>query len=154
MRIIDWKQLKELQPYSRHVFEHLCNHVFPIGDAVAEVLEDIPRIDKNPFVFPAARNRAKDKPSTIFNGWGKPKKVFDIECGVSDWTLHDLRRTLSTCWAALQISQIVTEKYLNHVSGGTQSPIAQVYNRYSYFDEMKAAVTNWEAHLAALLQNR
>lgn len=128
-------------------------HAIPFGDAVAKVLENITRIDKNPYVFPAARDRLKDKPATIFNGWGKPKIQFDIESGVSDWTLHDLRRTLSTNWAALQIPQVVTEKYLNHVSGGTQSPIAQVYNRYSYFEEMQVAVTTWEAHLAALVES-
>jgi integrase len=129
-------------------------HAIPFGDVVADVFKNITRIEKNPYVFPAARDRLKNKPATIFNGWGKPKKEFDIECGVSDWTLHDLRRTLSTNWAALQIPQVVTEKYLNHVSGGTQSPIAQVYNRYSYFEEMQAAVTTWETHLVALVENK
>ncbi|NNE85805.1 MAG: site-specific integrase, partial [Alphaproteobacteria bacterium] len=126
-------------------------HSIPFGDVVADVFENITRIEKNPYVFPAARDRLKNKPATIFNGWGKPKKLFDIECGVSDWTLHDLRRTLSTNWAALQIPQVVNEKYLNHVSGGSQSPIAQVYNRYSYFEEMQAAVATWETHLVDLL---
>lgn len=128
-------------------------HSFPYSDAVAEVLDIIPRIYKSPYVFPAARDRFKDKPATVFNGWGKPKAMFDTECGVTNWTLHDLRRTLSTNWAALQIPQVVTEKYLNHLSGGTQSPIAQVYNRYSYFKEMQEAVAIWEAHLASIIGN-
>jgi hypothetical protein len=56
--------------------------------------------------------------------------------------------------AALGIPQIVVEKLLNHVSGGTQSPIAQVYNRYSYMQEMRAAVLKWEGYLANLLAAR
>ena len=35
----------------------------------------IPRL--NEYVFPAARDRLKDKPATIFNGWSKPKVAFD-----------------------------------------------------------------------------
>lgn len=53
--------------------------------------------------------------------------------------------------AALSIPQIVVEKLLNHVSGGSQSQIAQVYNRYSYMPEMREAVEKWEGHLAGLL---
>jgi hypothetical protein len=53
--------------------------------------------------------------------------------------------------AALGIPQVVVEKLLNHVSGGSQSQIAQVYNVYAYFDEMREAVTKWEEHLSTLL---
>ena len=66
----------------------------------------------------------------------------------------DLRRTMSTYMAELQIPQVHVEKLLNHVSGGTQSPIAQVYNRYSYLEEMREAVLKWEAYLGTLLTAR
>ena len=52
--------------------------------------------------------------------------------------------------AMLGIEQIVVEKLLNHVSGGTQSPIAQVYNRHAYMDEMRDAVLKWEDYLSNL----
>ncbi len=48
--------------------------------------------------------------------------------------------------------QIVVEKLLNHVSGGTQSPIAQVYNRHSYLEEMRAAIRTYEDYLQKLLK--
>lgn len=81
-------------------------------------------------------------------GWvGKPKAALDQDCGVTDWTLHDLRRTVSSGMAALGIQQIVVEKLLNHMSGGTQSPISLVYNRHSYMDEMREAILQWEAYL-------
>jgi integrase len=124
-------------------------HTFPIGPEARALLASIDRLKGCPYVFPAARQR--DEKTTVFNGWGKPKARFDRDCGVSDWTLHDLRRTFSSGMAALGIPQILVEKLLNHVSGGTQSPIAQVYNRYTYLDEMRAAVLKWEAHLTSLL---
>ena len=54
--------------------------------------------------------------------------------------------------AALGIPQIVVEKLLNHVSGGTQSPIALVYNRYSYMPEMRQAVLTYERWLTTLTE--
>ena len=52
--------------------------------------------------------------------------------------------------AVLSVPQVVVEKLLDHVSGGTQSPISQVYNRHSYMAEMREALTKWENFLATL----
>jgi integrase len=125
-------------------------HTLPIGREARLVLETTPHLSDQ-YYFPAARDRVKGKPATVFNGWGKPKAAFDKECGVTDWTIHDLRRCVSSGMAALGIQQIVVEKLLNHVSGGSQSQIAQVYNVYAYLDEMRDAVHQWEDHLAQLL---
>lgn len=126
-------------------------HTFPIGPTAQSVLETTPHLSDQYF-FPAVRERVKGKSATVFNGWGKPKAALDKECGVSGWTIHDLRRSVSTGMAALGIQQVVVEKLLNHVSGGSQSQIAQVYNRYAYFNEMREAVTRWEDHLSGLAQ--
>ena len=108
--------------------------------------ERIPHLSD--FLFPASRDTARGKPTTIFNGWGKAKAEFDKKCGV-DFRLHDLRRTFATNLAALGTPVQVTEKLLNHVTG-TISGVAAIYNRYSYLDEMRAAVTAWEAKLQTL----
>jgi integrase len=120
----------------------------PLGPEAQNLLTGINKMAGSPYVFPALR-QAKQT-TTTFAGWGKPKARFDTECGVTDWTLHDLRRTFSSNMAALGVPQIVVKKLLNHVSGGTQSPLAQVYNRYTYLDEMRAAVLKWGAYLATL----
>src|SRR6266567_2811648 len=54
------------------------------------------------FLFPASRAHVRGKPTTTFNGWPKYKEAFDKLCGVTDWTLHDLRRTLTNL-AALKV---------------------------------------------------
>ncbi|MEX2375459.1 MAG: tyrosine-type recombinase/integrase, partial [Dehalococcoidia bacterium] len=93
-------------------------------------------------------------PTTIFNGWGKPKALLvaaiaDTGTAMPPWTLHDLRRTFATNLAAFQTPVHVTEKLLNHVSG-TVSGVAAIYNRHTYMDEMREAITKWEAWLSAL----
>ncbi|RWQ58835.1 site-specific integrase [Mesorhizobium sp.] len=129
-------------------------HTFPYGDMAERVLEAIPIIDNAQYVFPATRDTGRRRQATVFNGWSKAKRLFDKRLeGVQSFTLHDLRRTLSTYMASLGIEQIVVEKLLNHVSGGTQSPIAQVYNRHSYMKEMREAIQTYEDYLAKLLKN-
>jgi integrase len=44
-----------------------------------------------------------------FNGWGKCKARLDEASGVSEWTLHDLRRTFASGLAAQGVSVVVTE---------------------------------------------
>jgi integrase len=139
-----------------HVTKNRRTHVFPIGTAAASVLEASPQLSERYF-FPASRDRIQGKPATTFNGWGKCKAAFDAELeanghSVAPWRIHDLRRCVSTGLAALGVPQVVTEMLLNHVSGGSLSQIAQVYNVHSYFEEMRGAVEKWEMHLTRLAQ--
>lgn len=125
-------------------------HTFPIGPHAQAVLDGTPELSPRYF-FPAARDRVKGKPATVFNGWGKPKAAFDRESRVNEWTIHDLRRCVSTGMAAISVPQVVVEKLLNHVSGGSLSQIAAVYNRHQYLDEMREAVAKWEHFLQSLV---
>jgi hypothetical protein len=45
----------------------------------------------------------------------------------------------------------VTEKLLNNVPGGVQSPISSTYNRYTYMAEMRDAVGAYESHIRRLV---
>src|SRR5690606_19610198 len=92
---------------------------------------------------------ARGVPDHPFNGWGKSKERFDTPLEVAAYTLHDLRRTFSSNLARLGTPIHVTEKLLNHVSG-TVSGVAAIYNRYSYLDEMRAALVLHDEHLAKL----
>jgi integrase len=118
-------------------------HTIPYGDLTASILEGRP---KKGLLFPA-----RGQPDKPLNGFSKLKQEFGETCGVSDWTLHDLRRTFSTNLAALQIPQHVTEKLLDHRTG-TISGVAAIYNRYTFMDEMRAAIAKWEDRLSEVLR--
>src|SRR5207244_2290861 len=62
-------------------------HTFPFGDMTAKVIEGIARLNSSDYLFPAAREHVREKPTTIFNAWSKSKVSFDAKCGVADWTL-------------------------------------------------------------------
>jgi integrase len=126
-------------------------HTFPYGEMVAEILERIPY--QGDYLFPAARDQIKGKPATVFNGWGKPKAIFDDLCNVSGWQLHDLRRTFASKLAALGVSLPTIEKLLNHVSGSFGG-IVSVYQRHNWLPEMRSAIDAWERWLAGSLAGK
>jgi integrase len=126
------------------------SHAFPIGPATQALLASFPRVEGNPYVFPSSREHVRGKPSAVMTGYSAAKHAFDEACGVTGWTLHDLRRTFSTGLADLDVPPHIIERLLNHASGEI-SGVAATYNRSRYARPMREAVEKWEAHLAALL---
>lgn len=55
------------------------------------------------------------------------------------WSVHDLRRTARTNWAALKVNEGVSEKMLGHVLQG----VLANYNHHEYLDEMAEAYRAW-----------
>jgi integrase len=123
-------------------------HTFPLGPEAKALIETIPRYKNCKLLFPARGHKNR-----CFSGWSKCKKALDKASGVSDWRLHDIRRTFATKLAALGTPIHITERILNHVSG-SMSGIVGVYQRHDYMDEMKAAIENYEEHLLTLLSRK
>jgi integrase len=71
---------------------------------------------------------------------------------VSDWTLHDLRRTVVSGMARHGIAPHVADKILNHQSG-TISGVAAVYQRHEFLQERKEALNVWGTFVSSLEQS-
>jgi integrase len=80
------------------------------------------------FVFSADGSRA-------LGDFASRKIRFDAACGVSDWRIHDLRRTSRTLLSRAGIPADIAEMCLGHALGG----IRGTYDRHEYQDEKKAA---------------
>jgi integrase len=107
--------------------------------------------NKRPHSIPLTPNSEKlllsySKPCSA---WSKPKTRLDELSGVTDWTIHDLRRTFATIQASIGTAPHVVERLLNHTTG-TISGVAAIYNRHAYLDEMREALQRYESHLASL----
>ena len=116
-----------------------------------DVIAGVPVIE-GPFVF---TNNGR-KPLTNFSGL---KKQLDEEMAnvtgapVTDWRLHDLRRSAATGLAALGVALPVIEKLLNHVSGSFGG-IVSVYQKHEYAVEKTDALQRWAQHLAGLVSDK
>ena len=83
------------------------------------------------------------------SGFSKLKAALDKKSGVTNWRIHDLRRTFASGLAALGVQIPVIERLLNHVSG-TFAGVVGIYNRHDYWKEMTEAVVKWEAHIVSI----
>jgi integrase len=80
-----------------------------------------------------------------------PKEALDKSSGVSNWTLHDLRRTCASNLAKLGVSIAVIEQILNH-RGGSLAGVAGVYIRHQFEKEKREALQRWADHVERLVQ--
>jgi integrase len=83
-----------------------------------------------------------------YRSWSLSKQLLDKRCGLSDWTLHDLRRTFRTGLGKLGIAPHIAELVINHRKGGVEA----VYDRYRYEPEIAAALTMWAQHIGSITE--
>jgi integrase len=102
-----------------------------------EITRAQPRLASNPYVF-AGRS---DGP---INGFSKAKAALDKRSGVTDWALHDCRRTARSLLSRASVSSEHAERVMGHVIPGVEG----VYDRHAYFEEKAVAL----AKLAALIE--
>jgi integrase len=72
---------------------------------------------------------------TSISGYSKFKRALDKTCGITDWTLHDLRRTARSLMSRVGVASDIAERCLGHVIGGVRG----VYDRHEYYDEKARA---------------
>ncbi len=120
-------------------------HLVPLSSHAQAILRAAPRVGGTDLVFPG-RNGP-------FNGFSKAKEALDNVCGVKEWRLHDLRRTMATGLQRLGVRLEVTEAVLNHVAG-SRAGIVGVYQRHTWSDEKRAALNAWGERVAAIVEGR
>ena len=111
-------------------------HDIPLSAPARELLASIPRISD--YVF------GGKKPIAC---WSQAKAKLDAACGVTDWRIHDLRRTVATGMQKLEVTLQVVEAVLGHTSG-SRGGIVGVYQRHDYAREKQAALEAWGAHVS------
>ena len=116
-------------------------HIIPLSAAAKALLASLPKVEGE-FVF------SYDGVKGV-SGWSRNKRNLDAACGVQDWVLHDIRRTVATGMQKLGIPLPVTEGVLGH-SSGSRSGIVGIYQRHTYADEKRQALEAWGQHVTAL----
>jgi integrase len=132
---------KALWTIPRERCKNDATHDVPLSKASIAVMERVPQLGE--FVF----SMTGDKP---FKGFGHAKERLDALSGVTDWRLHDIRRTTATEMAKMGVAQHVVEKILNHQSGVIRG-VAAIYNRHSYLDERRQALEAWARRLDTIV---
>ncbi len=112
-------------------------HIVPLSKPALQIIESLPRYLGGPYVFTTTEG---ERP---VSGFSTMKVMLDKAAKITDWRLHDLRRTGRSEMARLKIDDVVAERILNHVPRG----LTKVYNRYQYLDEKGEALNLWAREL-------
>jgi integrase len=116
-------------------------HIVHLSKQAIAVLSECQ--DGRPYVF------SGKKP---FGRFSQAKRQLDELAGVSNWRLHDLRRTCVSGMARLGVAPHVADKILNHQTG-TISGVAAVYQRHEFLAERREALERWANHVSAIIQS-
>jgi integrase len=103
------------------------------------IIKAQPKMKDNPYVFAASRGHGP------MNGFSKVKAKFDEACGVTGWTLHDLRRCARSLMSRAGVPPHIAERVLGHAVPGIEG----VYDRHHFFEEKAEALLK----LSSLIDN-
>jgi integrase len=110
----------------------------PLSRKALVLLAELPRIEGCDYFFTA-------NGTAPIRAFADYKARFDRDCGVHNWTIHDLRRTARSLMSRAGVNADIAERALGHVIGGVRG----TYDRHKYEPEMLHA---FEA-LATLIES-
>jgi integrase len=126
-------------------------HVIPLPPLALEILKARAPGDEG------SRGYVFGRGAGPFSGWSKAKAKLDFRIAemrdgraLPPWTLHDLRRALSSWLHDHGVAPHIVESILGHVSGH-KGGVAGVYNKALYLDERRRALARWGEHIASLV---
>lgn len=111
-------------------------HIVHLSPQTLAILTKLPRRADTDLIFTTTGTSA-------VSGFSKAKAALDALSHVSNWRIHDLRRTAATYMAdELRIAPVVVDRLLNHVSGAVRG-VAAIYQRGEHLAEREAALDAW-----------
>jgi integrase len=121
-------------------------HTLPLAPLSRDILRGVKPLADSDYVFTTTG-------TAPVSGFSKTKARLDAAMGVSDWRLHDLRRTAITGMARAGADLHVIERAVNHVSGSFGGVVG-VYQQHRFADEVRAAMEAWGNLLTSIVEGR
>lgn len=116
-------------------------HEIPLSRFAADLLRRLKGLGlSDEYVFATEDTDGNTVPMDWFS---KPKARLDRLSGVSDWRLHDLRRTVATNLEHMGIERITISAILAHHIPG----VTEIYTRSDRSSRMRLALESWARHV-------
>ena len=134
----------------KHPREKANAKVLPLPVMAIEIIESMPRIVGNDYVFAGSRN------GSYFNGTSKAKRLLDekLEAALKaegtelePWVLHSLRHTAKTLMSRCRVPEFDSERTLGHAVRG----IAGVYGHHDHREAKGAALERLAAEIQRII---
>src|SRR5262249_42555712 len=108
-------------------YKSKLDHLIPLSSAARDLLAEIPRFKGVKHIFTTG--------TTAISRFSGFKEDFDKACGVTDYTIHDLRRTARSLMSRAGVDADHAERCMGHVIGGVRG----IYDRHAFYDEKRRA---------------
>lgn len=127
-------------------------HHVPLSDMALQMIKNLKVLTgESDYVFESQSNKVKNQPVEWLQ-----KAVVRIRDAskVSDFRIHDLRRTAASYMAKLGVDRTVLGKVLNHKGLAGDDQVTAIYDRHDYLDEKRQALNRWGHYLQRILKNK
>jgi hypothetical protein len=134
------------------------DHVVPITDGIAAILESLPRFKSGEYLFSVTfgktpvwvsdkiKKRLDARILRTLRALARRRGEEPDRVTLPPWVNHDLRRTLRTGLSKLRIDRDIREAVLRHTRPGVEG----VYDRHDYLDEKRNALERWAGSISDL----
>lgn len=114
-------------------------HVVPLPERACAILHGLPHLGR--YLFTTRRDRP-------VSGFSRAKTRIDKRSGVSNWILHDARRTVRTALSRLGFEKHICDRVLGHAT----PDVSRHYDHWTYMPQKRAALEAWERDLTRIIQ--
>lgn len=114
------------------------NHTVHLSPLALATIEELSLASGQQFLFQSYTTRQPRPVAETNSSIRKLKRLVPVQ----NWRMHDLRRSVATHMAKLEVLPHIVEVVLNHRSG-FRSGVAAIYNRYQYEKEARDALDLW-----------
>jgi integrase len=119
-------------------------HEVPLSDLALTLLRHLRRrLGETQYLFPSRCWRARHGAPITVRALSQGLRDQEKHFGMKHFTPHDLRRTAASLMTAAGVPRLHVEKVLNH----TIDDVAEIYDRYDYAEEKRAALKRLEDSL-------
>jgi len=122
-------------------------HEIPLSAMVMDLLDKLKTVTgESEYVFQSPRIERQP-----LNSVKSTTEKIQEDTSISDFRLHDLRRTVATKLEESLVDQIVIEKILNHQAEGVTG---KHYQWYNYTDKKKEALNRWSLRVKSIITSK
>jgi integrase len=141
-------------------FKSDAPHVVPLAADMLNLLNGVPRFRTGDSVFSSnygrggsdidngAKVRLDRRMLRTLKALARVRGEDPAKVRLTPWVVHDLRRSVRTHMAKLQIPDHIAELVLGHGKKG----LRRTYDQHTYQPELRSALERWNARLASIVE--
>lgn len=124
-------------------------HPVPLSDLALTLLRHLRRrFGETQYLIPSRCWRSRHGAPITVRALSQGIRDREEHFGVKHFTPHDLRRTAASLMTAAGVPRLHVEKVLNH----TIDDVAEIYDRYDYAEEKRAALKRLDVRLRQIIR--